>query len=219
MNILIISAHPDDETIGMGGTIFKLKSQGHKIYWLILTRGFTPKWSIEVITKKFEEVEAVGKFYGFEKIWHAQFKAASLATYAQHEISDEIFKAMKESGAETIYIPPLIDVHQDHEIAASATLVAAKQIGSKVNKILSFEIPVTSKATEAKKNAQKFDYFVNVDSYFKKKLEAMKLYKSELKKLPHARSLEGLKILARERGLHAGFEYAECFCLVLAKEK
>ena len=48
MNIVIISAHPDDETLGAGGTILKHKENGDKIYWIITTKmkiedGFSKK--------------------------------------------------------------------------------------------------------------------------------------------------------------------------------
>jgi len=35
--IMVVSPHPDDETLGAGGTLLKLKSEGHKIYWLNFT--------------------------------------------------------------------------------------------------------------------------------------------------------------------------------------
>ena len=41
--VIVISAHPDDETLGVGGTLLKHKAQGDEIYWLIATDIFTSK--------------------------------------------------------------------------------------------------------------------------------------------------------------------------------
>ena len=56
--------------------------------------------------------------------------------------------------------------------------------------------------------------FNNIDLTIKRKLNAMKEYKSELKKFPHPRSLEGIEYLAKYRGMQSGFNNAEAFTLV-----
>lgn len=35
--VLCVAVHPDDETLGCGGTLLKHKAQGDEIYWLFLT--------------------------------------------------------------------------------------------------------------------------------------------------------------------------------------
>ena len=39
-NVLVIAPHPDDETLGCGGTLLKHKSMGHKCHWLIVTSAY-----------------------------------------------------------------------------------------------------------------------------------------------------------------------------------
>lgn len=218
MNILIISAHPDDETIGMGGTIAKLVAQKHKIFWLILTRAFGPHWTRSVVTKKLGEVKKVAKFCKFDDFYQAKFKAASLSTYPQYQIIDTTNKIIEEFRPQVIYLPPLWDIHDDHELVAKAGLVAARH-KDYVEKVFSYEIPVTIVFSKIRNNQINYNYFVDISDFIEKKLVAMSLYRSELKKLPHPRSIEGLKILARERGLISGFKYAEAFGLLFAREK
>ena len=38
--VIIISAHPDDETLGAGGALLRHKANGDKVYWLIVTNVF-----------------------------------------------------------------------------------------------------------------------------------------------------------------------------------
>lgn len=218
MRVLIISAHPDDETIGMGGTIFKLKSEGAKLYWLVMTRAFNPHWSKSAVAEKLEEVKKIAKFYKFDGFFHAKYKAASLSTYPQYQIVDPIAKVIEEFKPQTVYLPPLRDIHDDHEIVANAG-IAATRYKDYIEKVFSYEIPVTTVFSKICKSETNYIYFVDVSNYFKEKLTAMDLYHSELKTLPHPRSIDGLKIIARERGLQSGFEYAECFSLLFARVK
>lgn len=219
MNILVISAHPDDETIGMGGTISKLRKEGHKLYWLILTRAFSPKWSKEIVAEKLKEVGRVEKFFRFERVFHSKFKAASLGAYPQHQIIDEISKIIGLVKPEVVYMPPLLDIHDDHQITANAVLIAVRpQYKSSVQKLISYQIPVTSAFSSLKGDLQKYSSYVDISKYIDSKLTAMSFYKTELMNPPHPRSLDSIKIFARERGIVSGFEFAEVFSIVIEKE-
>lgn len=220
MNILIISAHPDDETIGMGGTIAKLKTEGHQVFWLIMTKAFSPKWSRKIVGEKQEEIKKVAKYFGFEKVYQTNFKTASLSTYPQYKIIDEISKIIKQTQAELVYIPPLTDIHQDHQITSNSALVAARpQYKSTVKKIVSYELPVTTVFSRLHNNFQLFSTFVDISKFAGNKLSAMSLYKSELMAAPHPRSLQSLELFTKERGIVSGFEFAEAFSLVFEKVK
>ena len=37
MKVMVVSPHPDDETLGAGGTILRMMAEGHKVYWLNVT--------------------------------------------------------------------------------------------------------------------------------------------------------------------------------------
>ena len=50
MKILIISAHPDDEVLGMGGTIKKL-SKKNQIFLCVVTEGASAQYSDEKMIK------------------------------------------------------------------------------------------------------------------------------------------------------------------------
>ena len=45
MNILVIAAHPDDEVLGMGGTIRKLSKNGNKVRLCVVTEGATAQYN------------------------------------------------------------------------------------------------------------------------------------------------------------------------------
>ncbi|MDP7085573.1 MAG: PIG-L family deacetylase, partial [Dehalococcoidia bacterium] len=61
MDVLVISTHPDDETLGCGGTLLKHRAAGSKLFWLVATEAHEPRWSAEVIERKAVEVQSVAK--------------------------------------------------------------------------------------------------------------------------------------------------------------
>ena len=81
---------------------------------------------------------------------------------------------------------------------------------SSVKKILSFEIP---SSTDWSLNKKKFNpnYFVDISNFIKHKINALKIYKSEIRKYPHSRSLKNVRALAQVRGTSCGRNYAEAF--------
>ncbi|MFA4852539.1 MAG: PIG-L family deacetylase, partial [Bacteroidales bacterium] len=77
--VLVVSVHPDDETIGCGGTILKHKLSGDKIYWLILTNVDTLNgWKNEIVVNRQKEIENVASSYGFDKIFKLDFPTTKL---------------------------------------------------------------------------------------------------------------------------------------------
>ena len=53
--ILIVSAHPDDETLGAGGTILRHAAQGDAVHWLIVSAGWEPKYPAATLATKRRE--------------------------------------------------------------------------------------------------------------------------------------------------------------------
>ena len=82
MNVLVISPHPDDETLGAGGALFKAKEEGNKIYWLNMTNmkeelGYTVK---EIQDRKRQMTE-IARFYEFDEVLDLQLSPARLDQY------------------------------------------------------------------------------------------------------------------------------------------
>ena len=102
------------------------------------------------------------------------------------------------------------EVNIDHVITHKATEIACRPLaGSHIKNIFTYEA-VCSGNFKFKKNFNP-NTFVDIKKFFKKKVEAFKCYKNEVKKYPFPRSIKGIKILANYRGLQAGLEYAEAF--------
>ena len=217
MKILIISPHPDDETLGCGGTFLKHKDMGDKIYWLIITNVDVENgWDKDIVDKRQKEIETVSEMYGFEKTFKLDYPTAKLDTIPIQEIIESISKVIFEIKPEIIYLPNRSDVHTDHQIAFKAAYSCTKNFRYPfIKKILMYEtLSETEFAPALPENTFIPNIFVDTTKYFEKKLEIFKIYKSELMAGPFPRSLEVIKAFDKYRGSRIGKKYAEAFVLL-----
>ena len=81
--ILIIAPHPDDETLGCGGTILRHIDYGDDVYWMIATRMHENSgFSKSSIAKRQKQIDQVYKKYKFKSKIQLQFEATKLDTYS-----------------------------------------------------------------------------------------------------------------------------------------
>ena len=217
MKILVISPHPDDETLGCGGTILKHKDIGDKVYWLIITNiDMKDGWDKDIVEKRQKEIETVAEMHGFEKTFKLDYPTAKLDTIPIQEIIESISKVIFEIKPEVIYLPNRSDVHTDHQITFKAAYSCTKNFRySFIRKILMYEtLSETEFAPALPENTFIPNVFVDITKYFERKLEIFKIYKSELMKKPLPRSLEVIEALVKYRGSQIGKKYAEAFILL-----
>ena len=193
MNILIIAPHPDDEVLGMGGTIKKI-SKKNNVSLLVMTDGASAQYSDpKMIRVRKESCKKSSKILGISKIEFLDFPDMKLDLIPQIEINKEIEKVIKN------------DLNRDHEITFNSTLVATRPNSSKVKSVFSYELPGHVKMPFLP------NHFEDVTKQFEYKIKAFKMYKSEVMKFPHPRSIKAIKILASYRGVQAGLLQAEAF--------
>ncbi len=217
MKILIISPHPDDETLGCGGTILKYKDMGDKIYWLIITNiDVKNGWNKEIVEKRQKEIEIIAKMYGFEKTFKLGYPTARLDIIPVQEIIKSISGVILIIEPEIIYLPNRSDVHTDHQITFKAAYSCTKNFRYPfIKKILMYEtLSETEFAPTLPENTFIPNVFMDITKYFERKLEIFKIYKSEVMKNSYPRSLEIIEAFGKYRGSRIGEKYAEAFVLL-----
>ncbi len=218
MRVLVIAPHPDDETLGCGGSLLKHKSNGDSLSWLVATRGHEPQWSAELLERKENEIRRVAEAYGFENTLRLNLPTIKLDAIPLEEIIVAIRNAVTDAAPDIVYLNHFGDVHSDHRVVFEATMSVIKPFYSGkqgVRRVLSYEILSSTDAMPANP-ARAFvpNVFTDVTGFLEKKLEIMSLYESELQEYPLPRALESLRALARFRGATIGVEFAEAFMLV-----
>ena len=121
--ILVIAVHPDDETLGCGGTLLKHKANGDEIHWLICT---TIDKSHSYYKIREEEIEKVSKLYNFDSIHNLRLKTMQVDEYSISELINKVSKVINEIKPNTIYLPFKGDVHSDHRKIFEASYSCTK---------------------------------------------------------------------------------------------
>lgn len=221
--VLVVAAHPDDEILGVGSTVARHVANGDKVFALILGEGQTSRGehrediSSNVVEKLHNNTMESAKTVGYSDIFFADFPDNRFDEVDLLDIVKVVEKKIRELTPEIIYTHYSGDLNVDHQYTARAVLTATRPIGDySVNEIYAFE---TLSSTE-----WNFDYsaqpafspnvFVDITDFYDRKVEAMKCYISELCNFPHPRSIEGMDVLSKTRGMAAGMERAEAFMLV-----
>jgi LmbE family N-acetylglucosaminyl deacetylase len=212
-NVIVISAHPDDETFGAGGTIAKLSSNGIRVELVIYTKAFAPEWDEAEIHIRKKEALAAAKVLGIKDVHFLEYHTTRLDVTPLRDLINDLTQILNKMKADTLFIPYSGDMHQDHRRLFEVGVSVAKPTPEQVLKrILTYE---TLSSTEF--GAPFFEkpfipnYYVNISNFLDDKIAAVSCYKLELRKFPHPRSIEGVKTKAKARGMEVGIEAAEAF--------
>ena len=212
--VLIVSAHPDDETFGAGGTLLRHKENGDEIFWLIVTNIFEDQgFSEERVKQRRDEIANVAHLFDFDGIYKLDYPTTSLSSTSLIKMIPEISKIFQEVKPEIVYTLNRSDVHSDHRIVFDAVMACTKSFRSPfVKQLLMYEcISETEFAPALAEKVFIPNYFVDITHYLHKKLEIIRVFESELGEHPFPRSIENVKSIAHFRGASAGVQYAEAF--------
>lgn len=217
--VLFVAVHPDDETLGCGGTILKHKKAGDDITWLIITgirNHPSGRWDNMAADRRDDVVNQVAKEYGFDHVIDLGLPTTILDRLDLGSIVSAIGEKIEEIKPDTVYMMFQNDVHSDHRVAFQAIYSCLKSFRHPfIKRVLMFEaLSETEFAVANPANAFVPNVFVDVTDFMEDKLRIMSLFKTEVMQAPYPRSLSSLKALARFRGSRAGVEYAEAFMLL-----
>jgi len=210
MNVLIIAPHPDDEVLGCGGTIAKYVARGDTVSVCYITKAYTPDWTEQYLKLKEEEIKRSNKILGIKKRFNLNYPTVKLDTIPQKEINEALISIIEEVRPNCALIPNRYDLNIDHRIVHDAALIGLRPIYHRCSCILSYETLSETEWGISPFTVQSH-YYVNITATIDKKIKAMEAFKTELKKSPHPRSIEGIRNLAFKRGSEILVTAAEAF--------
>ncbi|WP_298247483.1 PIG-L deacetylase family protein [uncultured Christiangramia sp.] len=215
--VIVISAHPDDEVLGAGGTILKHIDRGDEVYWLITTNISTEQgFSKEKVESRQREIRDVENLFGIKATFSLNYPTMTLSSSSIIKMVPEISAIFNKVEPAIIYCLNRSDAHSDHRITFDAVLACTKSFRYPyIKKVLMYEcLSETEFAPALPEKVFLPNYYVDISKYMDKKIEGMKIYASELGEHPFPRSIENIKALATYRGASVGVKYAEAFQLI-----
>ena len=220
--ILAVVAHPDDEALGCLGTLLHFRNKGYKVKVIFMSDGESSRKLSSLKKKKLintraNQAKLVSKKSKFIKPEFFNFPDNRLDTIPLLTIVKKLEKEIKIFKPSIIFTHFENDLNIDHQIIYKAVITASRPLSKTfVRKIYSFEIPSSTDFSLSRRSKKIFNpnFFVEVEKTIKNKLDLLKIYKDEIKKWPHPRSLKSIKNLSMHRGSQIGKKYAEAFILV-----
>ncbi len=207
--ILVLAAHPDDETLGCGGTIKKL-SRYNKIHLLTFTNGHSAREKEDHLNRNIL-LGKVCKILGISKYNFGNFPDNAMDSVPLIEIVKFIENIIK-------YTPDIIFTHHprclniDHRIVYMATITAFRPQFGESQKIYSYNVPSSSEWNNFENNRP--NVYVNIKKYYQFKIKALNIYKKEMRKYPHPRSIRSILNNLKYNGNLVGLDFAETFTLI-----
>ena len=223
--ILVVVAHPDDELLGLGATMYKLINiYNCKIRVVILGEGITSrsdfrdtkKWRQELKIHK-DNIQQASKSIGYDSVGIYDFPDNRFDTVPLLDIIKVIEKEKNKYRPDIIFTHHGGDLNIDHQLTFQAVVTSTRpMINEIVKAIITFETP---SGTEWKSSSDPKHFipnlFIEIDEDgLQAKINGMESYSFEKRTYPHPRSPESLRILAQQRGMTVGKSFAEAFCII-----
>lgn len=217
MKILVVSPHPDDETLGAGGTIARAKKEGHEVYWLNIS-GISEQegFAKDVVEDKYRQIQSVNQFFCFDDMLDLRLPTTKLDLIPCGEGIGYVSSYINKVKPEVVLMADYNDAHSDHRCVFEWLHAGTKVFRYPFIKyVLTMEI---LSETNFGLPANPFvpNVYIDISDYMETKLQALSIYKNEVGEHPFPRSMESVKVLAVLRGTEAGVRYAEGFRLIKA---
>lgn len=221
MNVLAVVAHPDDEILGVGGTLARHAAQGDRVSVVILGEGMSSRKlryeapeQTALLASRDETREALAVL-GVEDVRRFELPDQRFDSLPLLDIVKVVAPEVERVAPRIVYTHFRNDINVDHQRTFQAVLVATRPVPScPVEWVFSFETLSATEWNYQSDTGFSPNFYVAIEGQLTLKLSAMSKYRSELKAFPHPRSLAAIEHIARLRGAHCGYLAAEAFVMV-----
>jgi len=214
--ILVLAAHPDDEILGMGGTIARHTDSEDEVRIVVVTDGSSTQYPGDAAIRERKESEALraAAELGVSDYVHLDLPDMRLDTLPHVDVNRVVEQQIAEHSPEVVYTPHP-DVNRDHRVLFDSVAVATRPTpGQSVSRVLTYAPTSSTEWTPAALNWFVPNWFVDISGTLERKLAAFAHYETEAREYPHPRSARAIRAAADFYGASCGCEHAEPFVLV-----
>lgn len=213
--VLVVAPHPDDETLGAGGTIAKHAAAGDRVTVLTIAGHLPPLYDESVYATTVREAKEAHRVLGVAESIFLDIPATTLGLLRTHELNGRIQAVFNDVRPHVVLLA-YPDRHVDHRIIFDSTLVAARPVrGTEITLLAAYET-----LSETHWNAPHIEpsftpnWVVDITAHIDTKVKALSCYQSQIGTFPGPRSVEAAQALATFRGTQAGFAAGEGFHII-----
>jgi len=214
--ILVVAPHPDDETLGVGGTIAKYIENGDKVSILTVSGHLPPLYGEGAFEETLDEAREAYKILGVTDSVFLKIPATLIGEQPVSEFNKKINDVVVQVEPDVVFTP-YPDRHVDHRLVFDSVLVATRPVnhGINIEMVAAYET-----LSETHWNAPHIEpnftpnWVVDITQQMGKKEAALSCYASQIPPFPGARSIDAMKALAAFRGTQVGVAYGEGFHII-----
>lgn len=215
--ILCFFAHPDDETLAMGGTIRKLIDRGIEVFVAISNTGIearrpSKEQGERELAALRADCENAMDVLGVPSnhLFLGNFSDNESDKHTLLELINWLEAIVNKVRPDAVFTHHARCTNIDHRYCHEAAVVATRPTAESRIELYCAEVP--SSTGYLRPTAWEPTLFVELSAeQVECKVESMNTYRGEARPDPHPRSPEVLRALAKVRGAESGFLFAEAF--------
>lgn len=207
-SVLVIAAHPDDELLGVAGTLRRHVLVGDHVHSVVMCEGTSVRYEGKEVPQS-DHGHQAADIIGCTSFEMLGLPDQRLDTLNLMELITPIEQRVARYQPQIVYTHFGHDLNRDHQLLFDAVLVACRPVEPCIEAIYAFETASSTEWNTPLRFAP--DYFVDISETLETKLEAFACYESEVRDYPHPRSLQSLRHRAHYWGNLMGMDAAEAF--------
>lgn len=215
--VLVVAPHPDDETLGCGGSMMKWGDEGHFVHWLIVTN-MLPEYGFDqdMCAKRQNQIKEVAARLGIASVIDLSLEPAGLSSIDERDVISAVHDVFQSVKPSMVLAPFPDDAHSDHRVVFDAVSAASKSFRMPfVKRLMCYEtISETDYGLDPDRAAFKPNTYIDISPHLDTKIETLELYEGEILPHPFPRSAVAVRALAQLRGSQCNVEAAEAFMLL-----
>ena len=220
--ILVVAAHPDDEVLGCGGSMYKFAQEGAHVFIAIMGEGITARYDTKDETEDLEKQVLHGNcrkaadLLGAKDLFMFNLPDNRFDTVPLLDVVKPIEEMVQQIRPAVIYTHSGGDLNIDHVITHRSVMTATRPMTDcPVKDVYAFEIPsATEWAFQQFQPVFRPNVFLDISKFMEVKISVMACYEGESRPFPHPRSSEAIRNTAQRWGSMVGMTYAEAFELI-----
>lgn len=216
MRLLILSPHPDDETLGCGGLIRRIKKAGGEVYVSIMTYGDEEQYGgFSEKGTRLSELESVMSFLevdDFEVLLAGEKYHLMLDQVPEKLLLDKIEKEsrlnLNQLQPNAVALPLGSSYNVDHQATYKAGFTALRPRPHHLKAYCPLVLIYDDLCHWSHEKFQG-NFFVNIENEIDEKIKALSIYASQMREDPHERSLDNIRNYHSVLGRSQGIKFAE----------
>lgn len=222
MDVLCVAAHPDDELLGVGGTLARHAADGDDVVVCILGDGVASRHDVindkvrERIDQRRNRAREACDCLGVTSVSFYSYPDNKFDSVPLLDVVQTIEGEIADHHPGVVYTHHYGDLNIDHELACRATVTATRPLAdSGIRQVYAFEtLSATEWSVPDSTNVFQPTTFVDISDHLDAKLDALSVYERELRDPPHPRNVKTVRKNAEVWGAKSGVPAAEPFELL-----